>query len=158
MTKDDDRHREIREQIVNDFEGKARIYTSHTGKDGHIAFYHYAVANYSAMSYPDIIIADNGRALIVEIENNIAPKTMFADAYANYHGTVAEQNKEPIDISRKSLIIVVPSEKIKEKSSKPRQFELVKELAGNYLDYDFFDIVTELEVHDIITEWLGLIE
>jgi putative NIF3 family GTP cyclohydrolase 1 type 2 len=154
MTEDDDRHREIREQIVKAFKGKVSIYTSHTGIDGHIAFYNDAVANYSALSFPDVLIAHNGRVLIIEIENDNAPKTMFGDAYANYHGNIAEQNKGPIDISRKSLLIVVPSEKIKEKSSKPRQFALIKELVGKHINYEYFNIVTELEVDDAIMRWL----
>ncbi len=149
-----ERHREIRERILNDFEGGAELYSSHTGK-GDIAFFKDEIGSHSALSYPDVLICKDGRTLIIEIETGNKPKLLLGVASANYHSNIGKQNNELIDISRKSLLIVLPSLEIDKKGSgKPRQISKVKELIQKQLDYEFIDIVTELKVHDIINEWL----
>ncbi|MEW5936648.1 MAG: hypothetical protein AB1665_02365 [Candidatus Thermoplasmatota archaeon] len=154
MTKDVGVHKEIREAIVRRLVGKAVVHDSHTG-GGDIAIYKGAAGRGKALSYPDIIVSHGGKALIVEIETGNKPKLLLGDAAANFHATIARKGDVPIDISKKSLLIVLPSLKIgKRGSGKPEQFLIVGEIIKSQWGDGFLGIVTELEVHAVIDKWL----
>lgn len=158
MTQDKGRHRMFRKNILKELQGKGRVISSHEG-EGDIVFFREVNGERVYLAEPDIVILTEGCALVVEIELGNSPKRLMGVAFAIHSSEQGYIRNESIDITKKSLLLVLDSEKINKKGSgKQRQIQEVKSLIQNQLDFEYVDIVTEKDAQEAVITWVGIKE
>jgi len=154
MTKDYGKHEKIRKDILRKLDGKAEFRSSHDDR-GDIKFFMKVDERRIDLAEPDILVKKDDRILIVEIELSTSPKHLLGVAFAIDSSEQGEYNKQPIDVKKKSLLLVLDSSSVCKKGSrKPRQLQEVKSIIKHRLNFRYFDIVTNKEACDVILNWI----
>lgn len=159
MTKDKGTHKVIREEIfkkVKSLKGIDKAHCSH-GDDGDIYFFKKTNGKRIDFARPDILlIRKDRRALIVEIELSDSPKHLMGVACAVYSSGDSTHKRQPINIEKKALLLVLNSKKIcKKDSGKPEQIKEIKSLIRKTINFEDFNIVTEKNAINAIIEWMN---
>ncbi len=161
MTKDDGRHKEIREEVIgylNQLESlkKRKILSSHEEGGGDITLFFKE----KPISQPDIVVLeDNKVSAMIEIELSSQPKHLIGVAIAN---SLAESGKftgNSFEIDTFDLCIIVDSRPIeKDGSSKPDQIKAIesgvkkifREIAQQQEKVSSFHLITDKEFRGVI--------
>jgi len=160
MAMDNNRHQQIRKEILENVDWKGLIYSSHEDK-GEIHFSRLVDKKPIPLAQPDIIISKDDEILVIEIEKSNNPKHLLGVAFAIHssnHGKFGKGKKNSFILKRKkiSLLLVLDSEKVFQSGSgKPNQIKEIKSLIKKYLvEFKYFDIVTEDTVINAIKSWI----
>ena len=157
MPEDHGWHRKVRRMILAELGELEGVYTSHDGK-ADIKFFKHVDEHLVELAEPDIVITQNNHMLVVEIENDDRPKHLFGVAFAVHSSLEGQQSDYKLDLSQKSLLIVLDSKKIGKKGSKkPHQVQEVKRVIESTLtDFQYFNITTEEHVMAEIKKWKSI--
>ena len=152
MTKDYKKHREIRKGILRKLDRKVEFLSSHD--NGTITFFRKIDERCIHLAEPDIVIIKDDRILVVEVELSNSPKHLLGVAFAIYSSDQGEYGKRPINLKKKSLLLVLDYPRVcKKGSGKPKQLQEVRSLIKNRLNFEYFDIVTNKKACDAIFGW-----
>ena len=126
MGKDNGRHREIREDVLDSLKG-CDILSSHT-KNGDITVSFNNSGKRIDISQPDIVVLKDNRArAIIEVELSSQPKHLLGVAIANSLAEFGRYKNCTFDIDDFDLFIIVDSKPTeKDGSSKPEQIKAIK--------------------------------
>lgn len=159
MTKENDKHKKIRQNLYNRLKklnGMKDLYSSHE-KTGNVKFFRQGEDDIQ-LAEPDIVVIKDNHNIVVEIELSNSPKRLLGVAFAIYvseYGKYAKE-QEAMKIGNKSLLLILEYDNInKEESGKREQVREVRSLIKKQLkNFKYFNIVTERKAFEVIQSWI----
>lgn len=148
MAKDSGRHREIRLLVKERLQERFRVVkSSHEGGD--LALYCLSRGrkrgDSTQVKRPDVIAYGEDIFLIVEVELDNNPATILGDVAAidcaTHYAQSSYEETNPLPLC--TVVIVVDSGKLEERSSKREQFDMIQEVYRPFGVVKKFQVCTE---------------